>query len=37
MPVAEALEELRRCSGTQFRPEVVELFCELAAELEPVT
>jgi diguanylate cyclase (GGDEF)-like protein len=34
MPVAEALEELRRCSGTQFDPTVVERFCALVSELE---
>jgi two-component system cell cycle response regulator len=27
--VAEALAEARRCSGTQFHPRVVEVFCEL--------
>ena len=27
--VAEALEELRRCSGTQFNPMAVDAFCEL--------
>jgi diguanylate cyclase (GGDEF)-like protein/putative nucleotidyltransferase with HDIG domain len=27
--VAEALSELRRCSGTQFHPHVVQAFCEL--------
>ena len=33
MPQAEALRELRRCSGSQFDPRAVEAFCEvLAAE-----
>lgn len=27
--VAEALEELRRCSGSQFNPTAVDAFCEL--------
>jgi len=27
--VAEALAEVRRCSGSQFDPQVVEVFCEL--------
>jgi diguanylate cyclase (GGDEF)-like protein len=27
--VAEALSELRRCSGAQFHPDVVQAFCEL--------
>lgn len=27
--VTEALAEIRRCSGTQFDPKVVEVFCEL--------
>ncbi len=29
IPVAEALAELRRCSGSQFHPGVVRAFCEL--------
>lgn len=29
--VVEALAELRRCSGTQFHPRVVDAFCELFA------
>jgi len=27
--VSEALAEVRRCSGSQFDPEVVDVFCEL--------
>lgn len=34
MPVGDAIDELRRCSGTQFRPDVVKTFCKLAFELE---
>ncbi len=33
--VAEALSELERCSGTQFDPEVVELFCRLVRSARP--
>jgi two-component system cell cycle response regulator len=29
---AEAVEELRRCAGTQFDPAIVEVFCAVAAE-----
>jgi diguanylate cyclase (GGDEF)-like protein len=32
---AEALDELRRCAGTQFDPDVVEVFCDLYAEAVP--
>jgi HD-GYP domain-containing protein (c-di-GMP phosphodiesterase class II) len=28
-----ALNELRRCAGTQFDPDVVEVFCALRADL----
>jgi HD-GYP domain-containing protein (c-di-GMP phosphodiesterase class II) len=31
--VAEALEELRACAGSQFDPAVVEAFCELKDEV----
>ena len=27
-----ALDELRRCSGEQFDPAIVEVFCQLRAE-----
>ena len=30
----EALEELKRCSGSQFDPELVEAFCQAMAETE---
>ena len=33
---ADALQELRACSGTQFDPAVVEAFCERALERWPV-
>jgi diguanylate cyclase (GGDEF)-like protein len=36
MPVADALAELRRCSGGQFHPDVVAAFCAIAHELEAV-
>ncbi|HEU4941106.1 MAG TPA: HD domain-containing phosphohydrolase, partial [Candidatus Eisenbacteria bacterium] len=33
MPQADALREIKRCSGSQFDPKVVEAFCQvLAAE-----
>jgi HD-GYP domain-containing protein (c-di-GMP phosphodiesterase class II) len=32
MPVDEALEELRRCSGTQFDPDVVERFINIVGK-----
>jgi PAS domain S-box-containing protein/diguanylate cyclase (GGDEF)-like protein len=32
MSPAEALEELRRCAGTQFDPVVVDAFCRVAGE-----
>jgi HD-GYP domain-containing protein (c-di-GMP phosphodiesterase class II) len=34
--IAEAVAELRRCSGTQFDPTVVEAVCELAAAPPPL-
>jgi response regulator RpfG family c-di-GMP phosphodiesterase len=33
MPRTAAIDELRRCAGTQFDPAVVEAFCAVAAEL----
>jgi HD-GYP domain-containing protein (c-di-GMP phosphodiesterase class II) len=35
MSAEVALEELRRCGGTQFDPEVVDAFCSVAAERAP--
>ena len=34
MPTADALAELRRCSGSQFRPDVTDAFCALIEEHE---
>ena len=32
MSLNDALEELRRCAGTQFDPDLVEVFCRLVVE-----
>jgi response regulator RpfG family c-di-GMP phosphodiesterase len=32
---ADAIEELRRCAGTQFDPMVVEAFCRVIARERP--
>jgi len=32
MSLEDALEELRRCAGTQFDPQLVEVFCKLVSE-----
>ena len=29
LPMEEAIEELKRCAGTQFDPEIVEMFCKI--------
>ena len=36
MPVEVAVDELRRCAGSQFDPQVVEAFCFFLARKEPV-
>jgi HD-GYP domain-containing protein (c-di-GMP phosphodiesterase class II) len=36
VPDAEAVEELRRCAGTQFDPMVVEAFCRVITRERPV-
>jgi HD-GYP domain-containing protein (c-di-GMP phosphodiesterase class II) len=35
MGTEEAIEELRRCSGTQFDPNVVERLVEILQQREP--
>jgi HD-GYP domain-containing protein (c-di-GMP phosphodiesterase class II) len=35
LPEAEAIEELRRCAGTQFDPMVVDAFCRVIAREHP--
>jgi HD-GYP domain-containing protein (c-di-GMP phosphodiesterase class II) len=32
MSLSDALDELRRCAGSQSDPELVEVFCRLVAE-----
>ena len=32
MSLNDALEELRRCAGTQFDPDLVDVFCRLVVE-----
>ena len=32
MSLSDALAELRRCSGSQFDPQLVEVFCRLVTE-----
>lgn len=32
MPIEAAMEELRRCAGTQFDPKLVEIFCQMILE-----
>ena len=34
MPTADALAELRLCSGSQFHPDVTDAFCTLTEENE---
>jgi HD-GYP domain-containing protein (c-di-GMP phosphodiesterase class II) len=36
VPSADALDEIRRCSGTQFDPETARAFCDLVAESPPL-
>jgi HD-GYP domain-containing protein (c-di-GMP phosphodiesterase class II) len=34
--VSDALAELRRCSGSQFNPRVVHVFCDLIERPDPL-
>jgi HD-GYP domain-containing protein (c-di-GMP phosphodiesterase class II) len=36
MPQAEAIRELKRCSGSQFDPKIVETFCQVLAAEEAI-
>ena len=36
MSIEDALDEVRRCSGAQFDPQVVEAFCEVQPLIQPL-